>query len=233
MNKIFLMSSVAALSLATLVGVACDDDDTNTTNGTTTGSMGGNGGTGNQGGSGATGGGGGTSIPEIPTLGAQVDRMGRPAINTAADNTFTDDTTRHDAEVEYNSNDDPTTWATDYVDDFKATLAILDSLDETCGNQVAFDAAGNPDYTTLATVLANDWLIVDSTSTDCDTYLGVEASALGAIPAGKCGGRKTNFDVIETTYSAVAGIGLSGFDDTIDAGSASTVATFPYLGPPN
>ena len=63
----------------------------------------------------------------------------------------------------------------------------------------------------------------------CTTYLGVEAAVLG-VDIDDCGGRKPSYDVIETTYSAVAGVGLSGFDDGISAPAAATADNaFPYL----
>jgi hypothetical protein len=233
MKNIIMMSSVAVLSLGLMVSAACSDSETSTAQG-----GGGAGATGGSGGSGATGGGGGAEPVEVPTLGSQIDRKGRPAINTATVNTFDiaeigntpdPDATRATAEAEYNSNDDPTTWATDYAAVIRDNLAILDALNVTCGDQAFYGnplgIAGLTDYLTLATVLANDWLVVDSAHTDCG-YLGVELE-LGGTDDLTCGGRTLTDDVMDATYGAVSG--AAGFGDTIDAPSAAPSDTFPYL----
>jgi hypothetical protein len=66
----------------------------------------------------------------------------------------------------------------------------------------------------------------------CNLYLGVEAGVLG-VTNDDCGGRKPAYDVIETSYSALSGVGLSGFDDGITAPAAALVDAFPYLATPN
>lgn len=233
MKSILMMGSAAVLSLGLLLA-ACSDDETTaaTTINPTTG---GNGGTGNMGGGGAGAqGGGGNGVPEIPSLGAQIDRKGRPAINTATTQTFTADPTRAAAEAAYNANDDASTWATSYAGDVRDSLAILDSLDEVCGNQAFFGdplglGAGFENYNTLAAVLANDWLVIDSAHTDCG-YLGVELE-LGTATDAACGGRLVSDDVMDATYGAVSG--ATGFGDGIAAPAAAMVTTFPYLADPN
>jgi hypothetical protein len=236
MKNVLIMSSVAVLSFGLMVTAACSDDDTSTT---TTTAAGGSGATGGgeagMGGSGAQGGGGMGPI-EVPTIGDQIDRMGRPAINTATTQTFTADATRAAAEAAYNGNDDPSTWATMYAADVRDSLAILDSLDGDCGNQAFVDdplglGAGFENYNTLAAVLANDWLILDSANTDCG-YLGVELELLD-VDAGACGGRMLSDDVMDATYGAVAAGDPAAFGDTIPAPPAAMGTTFPYLADPN
>jgi hypothetical protein len=169
--------------------------------------------------------------PAKPALGTQIDRFGRPAINTAANKTFEVDANRGPAEDAYNHAGDPTTWATMFGASIKATVAILDGLDTNCGNQLLADANPAARYSVLAGVLASDMLQVDASKTSCAAYLAVEANATGVLANNECGGRKLQLDVIETSYSVLAAGELGGIDDGVGF-SAHVLATFPYLGAP-
>lgn len=180
----------------------------------------------------------GPTVPPAPVLGAQIDRMGRPAINTALNHTFDPACTTAScpAKDAYNADNVITHWPS-YVPQFEANLAVYDGLDGTCGNQAGFGASG---YATLATVLADDRLWVDTANTTCQQYLGVEFAALG-VSNSDCGGRAPNENVIDLTFNAVAGtLNLAGLPSnpgpvtngiTAPASPAST--TFPYLQPPH
>jgi hypothetical protein len=174
-------------------------------------------------------------IPAPPALGKQIDRMGRPAINTALNNTFeTNATTKGAAKDAYNDALPPA-WPT-FKAEFQKNLAILDSLDGSCGNQLLAGATATADrYATLAGVLTDDQLYVNSAVGACGVYLGVEAEAVSAVGAGagKCGGRTPKDDVIERSYSVLAAGILSGVDDTITADDGSQTTTFPFLGAPD
>lgn len=192
----------------------------------------------------------GNNFPVPPTLGDQIDRMGRPAINTALDETFihaatgtavTDDQ-RKTAENTYNADKDPSGWAAAYVPTFAAQLAVIDSLDTStttdgCGNQPASctdHSAGC--YNTLAGALADDQLYVNTgTTNSCVTYLGVEAVALGLIPSlSDCGGRRPVDDVIKTSYSILAAGDLTfSVDDNISPPAGLHPTTFPYYADPH
>jgi Domain of unknown function (DUF4331) len=182
---------------------------------------------------------GGTSTPDgggtpaKPTLGAQIDRMGRPAVNTALDKTFTADATRDPAEDAYNADVAKSTWQATYTPVFAAQLAILDALDTVCGNQIlAGPSAAAGRYNTLAGALADDQLYVNSAASTCTQYLAVEANATGVVVNTDCGGRKPEYDVIETTYSALAVGALTGVDDGV-VNDSTFKASFPYLADPN
>lgn len=170
--------------------------------------------------------------PERPALGQQIDRAGRPAINAALNNTFNGDKSAKDAAKVAYDQAAPSEWS-DYVDDFAASLAILDSLDTVCGNQLLADA-GPARYMTLANVLVDDQLYVNSNSGECGTYLGLEAEVVGAIPAGAggCGGRTPADDVIERSYSVLAAGILAGIDDGVTEDDGIQTADFPFLGEP-
>lgn len=182
------MKFVGGLFLAVGLLAACGDDTT------ATGGSGGTGGDNQGGGTGGTGGGGGVEIPPKPELGAQIDRMGRPAINTALMGAFiqfsgagtpvaSDNAVRAALQDDYNADDDPAGWAAAYSTIFAANLGVLDSLDsgvpdgtgttdpeEACENQVLSCGDATQDgncYDGLAGVLADDRLWVDTTGLSC------------------------------------------------------------------
>lgn len=175
-----------------------------------------------------------------PTLGTQIDRVGRPAISSALIKTFEGDETKRNAAKDAYNAASPANQPS-YVPDIKAGLAILDALDQNCGNQLAADLTAGKRYEFLATVLANDQLWVNAASGSCGgsdggTYLGVEAEALSVLSAGQggCGGRTPKEDVIERTYSVLAAGVLSGIDDTVEGdGKPHDKDVFPFLAAPN
>lgn len=239
-----LLLIAALLCAASFAG--CDDDEENTTTDTgTSGTSGTDATSGTDGTSGtdATATTSGTDTtdndtsdpppPPPPTLGAQIERMGRPAVNTALNHTFDADQAAKDSAKDAWNEAAQSAWPT-FVPEIAANLAILDSLDTVCGNQLlAGETLDATRYTTLATVLADDRLWVKVDATECGVYLAVEANATNLLPNTNCGGRQPAYDVIDATYSAVAVGSLSGVGDTISAASGQTgSATFPYLAPP-
>ncbi len=160
-----------------------------------------------------------TSIDGIPCsffVGGQVDRAGRPAIGPAtiglipspAGNALKD---------AYNQAADPSQWAVLFQDEITANLTILAGLDGNPGNVLLPPA-------TLASVLVDDRLRIDTSQATCDQYLGVE---LGV--ANDCGGRTLERDVIDDTLGAVVGPGVT---DCV-ANDSTFLANFPFLGPPD
>jgi hypothetical protein len=186
------------------------------------------------GGTTGAGGTGGASGP--PALGAQIDRIGRPAINTAISDPFDSDATAHGAKQDVYNVATPATGST-FEAQFEANLAILDGLDMNCGNQFAADKTKTDAtrYKALADVLVDDQLYVDTSSGTCTTYLGVEANATGIIANTDCGGRTLTEDVVDESYSLLALGATSGVTDGVaadDTVSAQT-PTFPFLAPPH
>jgi len=213
------------------------------------------------------------NYPAAPTLGAQIDRLGRPAVNTALTDPFWDDGTQtaaqhHMKQDAYNSYSDPSTWASSMPDGTNTTLALFegalgayDSLNGTsdgaqtgdgCGDQLAYGALPSlAGYASLATVLVDDELYVNSASSTCSVYLAVEANALGVTNT-DCGGRTPNARVVDITYTAVA-VGSAVTDTTngcitstqtcavsngvLSDGDGATnqasATAFPFLGAPN
>lgn len=178
--------------------------------------------------------------PGVPALGVQIDRMGRPAVNTALTNPYgiytppgaqspeTTDITRSI----YNADADQTKWSANWLGTITANIAILDGLDGgVCGNQFAYNNPANSKYATLATVLVNDALLMDTSKTTCNQYLAVEAGLVSGTPAATCGGRTLSYDVIDTTYSVLSIGALSGVTDGI-AEVTRPAAAFPFFQPP-
>jgi hypothetical protein len=191
--------------------------------------------------------------PAAPTIGAQIDRMGRPGINTALTDPFWNEGVQtvdqhHAKQDAYNQASAPAQWATTMLggkavlDIFKANLAVYDGADtglatmpNVCGNQAAFNGPLGSGYVTLATVLADDELYVDTTQTTCTQYLGAELKALG-VNLNDCGGRTLTENVIDVTYNAlvigaVTGPVTNGV--TSDGDGAPSNSTFPFLGSAN
>lgn len=72
-----------------------------------------------------------TPIPPAPHLGAQIDRMGRPAINTALNHVFDPSaTTKGMNKDAYNADAAQATWPQTYTPEFAHNLAILDAVDK-------------------------------------------------------------------------------------------------------
>lgn len=185
----------------------------------------------------------GSGNPAPPALGTLVDRLGRPAINTALNHAFDgNSTTAGAAKDAYNADGDAGGWVAAYQPQFAANLAILDSLDKGalandgggCGNQpYADNDAGADRYKTLSSVLAADKLWLNTASTTCTQYLAVELNATNVMANTDCGGRALPYDVIQTTYSIVSGVGLTGFGSGVSAVASKTNGTtFPYLAAP-
>lgn len=167
------------------------------------------------------------------TLGTQIDRVGRPAISTATVATFEANMAAKDAKKNAYNGAAPAMW-TSFAGDIETSLAILDSLDGTCGNQLAADQTSNR-YNFLAGVLADDQLYVNSMATECGVYLGLEAEVLGVVQAGegKCGGRVPMDDVIDRSYSVLAVGALMGVTDGVPMDAEThSVANFPFLAAP-
>lgn len=258
---------VSLVLVSAMVVVACGDDGTGGSGGSggepsggspTTGGSPSTGGGGNPS-TGGSGGGGGPPAPPEP--GAQIDRMGRPAINTALMGTFvlademgqiagiSSDPVRGMLQDDYNADGMENGWAAN-TPMFAANLAILDALDSGagpgtgCGNAPTFsmacDAANDTAldcYGLVAGVLANDRLFVDTTGTGCSA-----ASSMGdgylAIEFRTLG--VPGFDtacggrrpIDDVIATTYTTVAGVPFDDMITAPANTHPETFPYLADP-
>jgi hypothetical protein len=197
-------------------------------------------------------------FPPVPSLGAQIDRMGRPAINTALNHAFdASATTKGMAKDSYNQDTKVSGWPANYAAEFAANLALIDAVDYGldcsgatcvasvaaggCGNQALFNnhlsGGGAPtatSYATLASLTADDQLYVDTSVSMCVLYLGVELgfvinNNMGGASIG-CGGRAPSYDVMGFTYGAIA-VGVNSVNLTTMPPSLKTPKTGPMVGP--
>jgi hypothetical protein len=190
-----------------------------------------------------------------PALGRQIDRMGRPAINTVLNHSFDPSpTTANSAKDAYNAASSPASWLTLAVGNgpitgkptsveqqLEANLAILDGLDGVCGNQLLADTTKTDAtrYKRLADELGADMLWVNTAPAGgkplaCTRYLAVEANAAGLKNA-DCGGRGLAYDVVNITYNLIIDgkVAPTPVSDGTKAVAAKTDGTtFPYLGEP-
>jgi hypothetical protein len=177
---------------------------------------------------------GGISDPPPPAVGAQIERMGRAAINTALIGPFLEQAQRGAMQDVFNAESDPASFA-DFAGEIAANLAIYDALDTVCGNQLlAGDEPVAGRYDALAGVLADDQLYVNTDSGTCEAYLAVEADFLGNTND-DCGGRTPLYDTIDVSYDVLSG--ASGVTDGIpedadDTDSPSSSSSFPFYGEP-
>jgi len=186
--------------------------------------------------SGSSGSGGGSgsggmqdSGPPPPTLGRQVDRMGRPAINTALYHSFdANAATAGAAKDTYNADSLRPHW-TSYQPELEKSLAIFDAIDGTCGNQASYNAG----YSALSSYFVDDALWVNTESPACDTYLGVELNALAIQTNADCGGRTLTENAIDVTYNLLVSGQVTGLTNGVTQGSATPSDTFPYLASPH
>lgn len=198
------------------------------------------------------GGGDANNFPNPPALGAQIDRFGRPAINTALDAVLDVDPTKDQKKDAYNQATDPATWGTTDLGgttvtaEFLKYIAIYDMLDAAaaqattgCGN----NGIANAD---LAAVLVDDQMYVDTGKGVCGVYLSLEAEAAsgGFVTHMHCGGRTLTDDIADVSYSFLFGGLTNGFTPDNgnfipkfgDGASAHTDVdndTFPFLGAPH
>lgn len=170
-------------------------------------------------------------FPAPPTLGAQIDRAGRPAITTALIAAFSPAGAAKTAiRNAYNQATDATAWKTTVIQpgvtieaELEANLAVWDAFDTGmpmvasagCGNVMHYlGPAGPTSYQFTAAVLADDELHVDtSRGNDCTVYFALELEYLsgGTFVHSTCGGRTPSRSVIDITYSILAA-GSNGLD---------------------
>jgi len=191
------------------------------------------------------------ALPMAPMLGAQIDRMGRPGINTALTDPLWDSSAANQAanlaaheaaQDTYNQASDPAMWGTvmfgtdSALQRFRKILAIFDGLDGTCGNQPGFNGAqaGTAAYA-LGALVVDDELYLDTSHGTCAEFLGVELNALGIMANTDCGGRAPSYNTIDVIYNAAAGTapGTVSNGITANTGNAATDMMFPWLGMPN
>ena len=159
-----------------------------------------------------------TNVENLPCTffdSGQIDRNGRPAINTALMGSVRDNPALKDA---YNRATNPAMWDAVFRSEFEFSLTALDGLDGAAGNGVT-----GLSIPALAGVLLDDRLIIDTRIPTCGQYLAVE---LGLTTA--CGGRTLDADVIDVSLAGLVGPGVS---DNV-ANDSVLLSNFPVMGVP-
>ncbi len=149
----------------------------------------------------------------------QIDRIGRPAVNTALIDPYslTSDPALKDV---YNTTSMIADWPV-FIPELQANLEYFDTVDGIVGNTPLSPAD-------LAFFLADDRLLVDTTFATCDNYLSVELTLLGVF-LNQCGGRALQHDVIDDTLGLIIGSAVS---DNVDDGDNVYLPDFPFVGIP-
>lgn len=144
----------------------------------------------------------------------QIDRNGRPAINTALMGSVRDNPALKDA---YNRASNPAMWDAMFRSEFEFSMTALDGLDGIAGNGVT-----GLSIPALAGVLLDDRLIIDTRIPTCGQYLAVE------LGINQCGGRTLDADVIDVSLAGLVGPGVS---DNV-ANDSTFLTNFPFMGGP-
>jgi hypothetical protein len=162
----------------------------------------------------------------------RIDRAGRPAISAALISTFTPDARQADLD-RYNKSGNANVA---FIPIMEKSLAVLDGLNGTCGDQLLFNADPAQKYRALATALDDDQVYVQSDREGVGSiYPGVEAEALGAIEPGQGsgGGRVPGDDVVARSYSVLVAGRLNGIDDGVaEDDAAHDIDVFPFVAEP-
>jgi len=204
-----------------------------------------------------------TGFPAAPSLGAQMDRLGRPAINTVLNHGF--DATGGASKDAYNQDGSPGGWTAAYAALFAGNLAVVDFLDTGltcngmgtctrnvgaangagCGDQAFYNgtatgggAAAADSYSVLASVLTNDQLFLDTAVPLAElptTHQGYLAVELSAfgVIQNTVGGGRAPTMDVIDTSYTALGIGITGFDSTHEFDPAFKDGVGPHAGVTN
>ena len=160
----------------------------------------------------------------------QIDRMGRPAINTALI------TADHKDLYNFASNDQGIV----FVPEMAALLEVIDGLDGNLANGLASLFGDTPDFVALADFLSQDVLLYNSGIENCEGgYLAAEVALLLGVDQTNCGGRTLSQDVMDVTLQVLVDVTLlTGNPDAVVVTDAvgendkPFSADFPYLAAP-
>jgi hypothetical protein len=173
-------------------------------------------------------------IPAPPTLGVEIDRVGRPFVTMLLNHGFDQPGPMVNvARDAWNADAYDMGWVSFWSGTISASLAVLDGFDGVCGNQAFAGTLGPGRYVPLADVVADDRLWLNSAGTVSTTYLGVEFNAVGLLPNTDVGGRKLNYDSVDTMLSLFIVGRLTGVGDGVSPDIDTQGTTFPYLAAPH
>jgi hypothetical protein len=165
----------------------------------------------------------------------RIDRAGRPLTGNALLGTTASNDVADRLKEQYNAATPAT--SDRFVAEIEKNLALYDGFDGTCGNAWLADPNARAHrYRTLARLLADDRLWIDTASATCTQPFAVELAALGGHRghAGDCGGRTPLYDAIDVYRSLLANGMTSGIDDGVDRDEREhSTSVFPFLAAPD
>jgi hypothetical protein len=170
------------------------------------------------------------------SAGKSLDRMARPFVaNTLLGIApFSNDDASGVRRREFN--EAPPGLASHFIGDLQKSLAFEDSLDGRCGNQLLAGATESKSrYRALAKIFADDRLWVNSASSVCTQFFGVELASLAGTKGSSadCGGRTPTYDTSNVWRSLVIAGTTSGVSDGLQQDEHRPSATaFPFLAEP-
>jgi len=167
--------------------------------------------------------------------GKQSDRMGRTLTGNALMAPLAPDEVSDALKEKYNAAA-PKKWP-QFEGQIAETLGLYDSFDGICGNQFLADNKVPPKqkYDTLAKLLADDRLWLNSSAQECRQFFAVELAAVGGRRdlADDCGGRTPNQDAVDVYRSLLAIGEAKGITDGVDRDEKDHSETeFPFLAAP-
>jgi hypothetical protein len=166
----------------------------------------------------------------------RIDRAARPLTGNALLAPLGSADIADDLKERYNEAEPKT--AAVFIAPIEEALGLYDGYDGRCGNQWLVDRKAAPEhrYRTLATLLADDRLWVDSASKVCTQLFAVERAHLSGEHAldHDCGGRTPNYDAANTCRSLLATGTPVGIDDGVHRDEREHSSTvFPFLAAPD
>jgi hypothetical protein len=164
----------------------------------------------------------------------RIDRAGRPLTGNALLSPL--DSDRGDTLKEAYNAATPSSSAK-FAAEIEKSLGLYDGYDGICGNQLLVDRKAPPPqrYRTLATLLADDRLWVNSAATTCTQLFAVERASLAGETAlaRDCGGRTPNYSAVTAYRSLLANGTPTGISDGVDRDEREhSATTFPFLAAP-
>jgi hypothetical protein len=166
----------------------------------------------------------------------QIDRAGRPLTANALIGLQSPEDAAFQMKEDYNVAT-PATSAR-FVPEVQKGLALYDSFDGQCGNQLLASTKAPPSqrYRALATMLADDRIWINSASRVCTQFFAVELAALAGREAlsEDCGGRTPNYDAANIYRSLLVDGTPVGVDDGLHHDERQhSASVFPFLAPPD
>jgi hypothetical protein len=164
-----------------------------------------------------------------------LNRVGRALTKNALLGLFAADEVGDQLKEDWNAATAAT--STRFIPEIQKGLAFYDAFDGQCGNQLLAEPKAVPSkrYLALATLLADDRLWVNSSSTVCTQLMAVELTTLAGHKslANDCGGRSPNYKAVNIWRSLLVDGTKVSVDDGVDRDDHEHSATmFPFLAAP-